>query len=58
MKLKAITKIILAGLITVAILALTLIKVLDVPVISTKAEASGTVVVNLSVSGKNARRGR
>ena len=44
MKLKAITKIILAGLITVAILALTLIKVLDVPVISTKANVNGTVV--------------
>ena len=44
MKLKAITKIILAGLITVTILALTLIKVLDVPVISTRSEVNGTVI--------------
>lgn len=44
MKLKAITKILLAGLIIITILAFTLIRVLDVPVIRTKAEVIGTLV--------------
>ena len=44
MKIKAINKIILAGVITVTILAFIIITMLDVPVLSTKTEVIGTLV--------------
>ena len=44
MQIKAITKIILAGIIFTGILAFTIITVLDVPVLSTKREVIGTLV--------------